>query len=151
MSGYLSVLLLAAMPALGNFAGGVLAEIVPVSRREFNLVLHAAAGILIGVVAVEIMPRALEVEPSWKVITAFIAGGVFYVGANYVVERPRQRFADSGSGASWVIFFGVSVDLFADGVLIGAGSTISLALGLLLALGQVPADLPEGFASIASF
>ena len=35
--------------------------------------------------------------------------------------------------------------------MIGAGSTINLGLGLLLALGQVPADIPEGFATIATF
>ncbi len=40
---YLIVLLLAAMPALGNFAGGALAEIFPVSRLTLNLALHAAA------------------------------------------------------------------------------------------------------------
>lgn len=102
-------------------------------------------------VAVEIMPRALGVEPSWAVIVAFVGGGAFYVLADYGVQRLRQRFASGDSGGSWVIFFGVSVDLFADGVLIGTGSTIAPALGLLLAIAQVPADLPEGFASIASF
>jgi len=50
-----------------------------------------------------------------------------------------------------MIFAGVAVDLFSDGVMIGTGSTISLSLGLLLALGQVPADVPEGFAAIATF
>lgn len=35
--------------------------------------------------------------------------------------------------------------------MIGTGSTISPALGLLLALGQVPADIPEGFATVATF
>src|SRR5690606_11667900 len=40
---------------------------------------------------------------------------------------------------------------FSDGVLIGAGSTIDLRLGLLLSIAQVPADLPEGFSKSASF
>lgn len=35
--------------------------------------------------------------------------------------------------------------------MIGAGSTISIGLGFLLALGQVSADMPEGFAAIATF
>jgi ZIP family zinc transporter len=34
---------------------------------------------------------------------------------------------------------------------VGAGSAISAQLGLLLALGQVLADFPEGFAVIANF
>ena len=49
------------------------------------------------------------------------------------------------------IYFGVAVDLFSDGVMIGTGSTIDFGLGLLLALGQTPADIPEGFATIATF
>lgn len=35
--------------------------------------------------------------------------------------------------------------------MIGAGTLTDPTLGLLLALGQAPADLPEGFAAIAAF
>lgn len=35
--------------------------------------------------------------------------------------------------------------------MIDTGSTVATELGLLLALGQLPADLPEGFATIATF
>jgi ZIP family zinc transporter len=34
--------------------------------------------------------------------------------------------------------------------MIGTGTVLNPALGLLLATGQVPADLPEGFAAVAS-
>lgn len=34
--------------------------------------------------------------------------------------------------------------------MIGAGSAVAAGLGLLLALGQVMADLPEGFATVAN-
>ncbi len=139
------------MPALGNFAGGVLAEMVPVSRRVLNLVLHAAGGIVIGVVAVEIIPRAVEADPAWLIVLAFVLGGGFYVATGWVVERLQSRFGSENGAGPWMIFFGVSTDLFSDGVLIGTGSTISVGLGLLLAVGQVPADFPEGFSSTASF
>lgn len=43
------------------------------------------------------------------------------------------------------------MDLFSDGLLIGAGSSLSFELALVLALGQVTADIPEGFATIATF
>ncbi|WP_254547277.1 ZIP family metal transporter [Halomarina pelagica] len=35
--------------------------------------------------------------------------------------------------------------------MIGTGSLVDPTLGLVLALGQVPADIPEGFATIATF
>jgi len=43
------------------------------------------------------------------------------------------------------------MDLFSDGIMIGTGTVVSSSLALLLALGQVTADLPEGFAVIANF
>ena len=50
-----------------------------------------------------------------------------------------------------MIYFAVSMDLFSDGLLIGAGSAASATLGLALAVGQVLADIPEGFATIINF
>ena len=150
MERYLLALALAALPAAANFAGGVLAEVVDVSRRRLSLVLHLAAGIVLGVVAVELVPEALEVDPAWLPIAAFVAGGLFYLLVDNVVDRLSAR-AGAGSGSAAVIFFAVAIDLFSDGIMIGTGTSVDFGLGLLLALGQTPADIPEGFAAIATF
>ena len=84
-------------------------------------------------------------------ILAFVAGGGFFVAVDLTIDRLRARRGGEGEGGPWAIFFGVAVDLFSDGVMIGTGSTIGVGLGLLLALGQAPADVPEGFATIATF
>lgn len=60
------------------------------------------------------------------------------------------RTGQQGAGGAWAVYGGVGLDLFSDGVLIGTGSVINPALGVLLALGQAPADLPEGFAATAT-
>jgi ZIP family zinc transporter len=154
MNDFLTVLLLAALPAAANFGGGLLAEVLPQSDRVLRLALHLAAGIVIGVVGIELMEQVLGVDRPWIPILTLVAGGAVAVGLDSSVEYVRCRFggADAASSASaWMIYLGVSVDLFSDGVLIGTGSTLSLGLGLLLALGQVPADVPEGFATIATF
>lgn len=156
MNDFLTVLALAALPAAGNFAGGLLAEFVPVSNRLLSLALHAAAGIVLGVVGIELMEQVLQAEPAWIAILAFVAGGAAAVGLDALVDHIRCRFGgnsdpSSEQSAAWMIYVGVSVDLFSDGLLVGTGSTLSISLGLLLALGQVPADVPEGFATIATF
>lgn len=150
MNEFFLVLALAALPAIGNFIGGVLAEVFTVSSRLLSLALHLAAGIVLAVVGVELMPQVLAASQAWVVILAFLAGGVFAVGLDLATEYMQTRLGGTGNTGPWLIFFGVAVDLFSDGLLIGAGSTISLGLGLLLALGQVSADLPEGFATIAT-
>jgi ZIP family zinc transporter len=43
------------------------------------------------------------------------------------------------------------VDVFSDGLMVGTGSTISMSLALVLAVGQVTADIPEGFVTVANF
>ncbi len=49
-----------------------------------------------------------------------------------------------------MIYFGVDTDLFSDGLMIGTGVTITTTFGVILALGQLPADVPEGFAVIVN-
>jgi ZIP family zinc transporter len=151
MRDYLIALALTAMPALGNFAGGLLAEVAGVSRRALSLALHSAAGIIFAVVAVELMPQAIRIERPWMAVAAFAAGGAFFVAMDRAIDLVKERFGGGGSAGPWMIYFGVAIDLFSDGLMIGTGTTIGLGLGLLLALGQVPADIPEGFATIATF
>lgn len=158
MKDYLLALALAAMPAAGNLVGGVLAEIVTVSQRVLSLALHLAGGIIFAVVAVELVPQSFSRGPPWVMILLFVGGGGFFILVDSIIDVVSKRTgkgieteATTASGAQWAIFFGVAVDLFSDGVMIGAGTTVNVGLGLLLALGQVPADIPEGFATIAGF
>jgi ZIP family zinc transporter len=65
-------------------------------------------------------------------------------------SRPAGGGSDEKESSALAIFSGVSLDLFSDGVMIGTGMVVNPALGLLLAVGQVPADVPEGFAAIAT-
>jgi ZIP family zinc transporter len=142
---------LAALPALANFAGGGLAELFRVSARALSLALHLAAGIVLAVVGLELMPEALNASAPWLPLLAFVAGGAAFIGLDRVVGYVQGRLGgDEEQKGAFAIFGGVSLDLFSDGVMIGTGTVINPALGLLLALGQMPADLPEGFAAVAT-
>lgn len=164
MDGYLLVLALIALPIFGNSAGGLLAEVVPVSQRTLSLALHAAAGIVLAVVGLELMPEALEADPPWVPIVAFTVGALFFLALDNGVDRlqaatSRRSTAAPDAAAAvdaedvgnpLAVYAGTSLDLFSDGVMIGTGSLLDPALGLLLAIGQTPADLPEGFATVAT-
>ena len=150
-SGILMVLGLALLPALGNFAGGLLSEWLRPSQQTLNRALHAAAGIIIAVIAVEVMPEALRGASMWLLALSFLLGGGAYLLMEAGIER-WQRSKESGAGAgAWMVYVAVATDLLGDGLLIGAGSAVSSKMALLLALGQVLADIPEGFAVIANF
>ncbi len=151
----LAVLGLALLPAFGNFAGGIIAEFVRVSSRSLNWALHIAAGIILSVVAVEIMPETLKNAPAWIVGAGFGVGGLVYVLVDHFVERAQRKSVAGedarASATMWMVYVAVTVDLFSDGLMIGAGSVVSYGFALVLAVGQVLADIPEGFATIANF
>ena len=151
MSGYLLVLGLAALPAAGNLAGGILAETLRASERTLSLALHLAAGIVLAVVGLELMPEALGSTMPWVPLLAFVGGGAAFIGLDRAIGYVQARIGGGEKhGSALAIFSGVSLDLFSDGVMIGTGTVLNPALGFLLALGQVPADIPEGFAAIAT-
>lgn len=150
MDGYLVALALAALPAAGNFAGAVAAEAFEISERVLSLALHAALGILVAVVGLELMPEALAVTQPWVPVIAFVVGGACFIAADRVIHTVEARFGDGDAGP-WLVYFAVSVDLFSDGLMIGTGAVVGTTLALLLALGQVSADFPEGFAVTAGF
>lgn len=151
MDGFALVVALAALPAAANFVGGVVSEVVDVSEKALSVALHLAAGIVFAVVGIELMPEALTGSPAWVPITAFAAGGAGFIVLEHGLGRIKARLGAKGARTGpLAIFSGVSLDLFSDGVMIGTGTVLNPTLGLLLALGQVPADLPEGFAAVAT-
>lgn len=140
------VLLLALLPFAGNFTGAALAETLAPSDAWRNRALHAAVGIVFAVVAIEIMPEALEVLAGWQIALSFLVGGGVYLLAQSIIADRAE-----GSGRMWMIYLAVATDLFGDGLLIGSGSAVAASLGLTLAIGQVLADVPEGAATTITF
>lgn len=151
MSGLTAAVVFALLPALGNFAGGLLAELVPLRPATLSYALHAATGVVLAVVGLELMPEALAADAAWVPILAFVAGALFFIAADHTVDTITTRVGGDTGASPWMIYFGVAIDLFSDGLMIGTGTTIASTLALLLAIGQVPADVPEGFAVIANF
>ncbi len=149
MSELATVVSLALLPAAGNFAGGMLAELWRPSKINLNRALHASAGIVLAIVAIELLPHALQSTSGWVVGTAFGLGGSAYLGLQTLALRAQPSGA-TDLARMWVIYIAVAVDLFSDGLMIGVGASLGTGLALLLALGQMLADVPEGFATVAN-
>lgn len=153
MSGFLTVLALALLPAGGNVVGSLLAEMVKTPAWLIGAALHAAAGIAIAVVSIELTPRIIGELPPWLLVAAFLLGAAFSVG---VVRGVKALNASSGgdkqTGAGpWMVYIAIAADLFSDGLLTGAGSAVASRLGFVLAASQFVANIPGGFATGANF
>ena len=151
MNEFYVLLIFSLLPALGTFVGGAVAEIFTISRNTYSLTLHAAAGIILAVISVVLLPEALKTTSPTIIVLAFIAGGIFFITIDNLINFIQGRSGNEDSTTAWAIFMGVTLDSFTDGLMIGTGALINIQLGLFLALGVVLADIPEGFANIAAF
>ena len=141
---------LALLPGLGNLAGAMVAEFGRTTARLLNFALHAASGIVIGVVAIELMPEALQNLAGWWIAASFAAGGVAYVGTEALLEKMNRSQNGGGSASMWMIYVAVAVDLSGDGLMIGSGTAVGASLAIVLAAGQMLADFPEGYSVVAN-
>lgn len=148
------------MPILLSFAaflmtllGGLVAYRIK-SRR--NLVLGAAAGVMLGVVAFDLVPESLSLDPA-KIHGVPIPMLTFALGflGIHIVERAvamhdvhegdyaAHRHAHAGIGlvaGSALIFHS-----FLDGAAIGAAFQTNTTLAVSVAIGVIAHDFTDGF------
>jgi ZIP family zinc transporter len=150
VNGYLSVLALSLLPLLGNFLGTAVAELSRTPRWVIGAALHAAAGVAVALVGIDLMPRALEATATWLFLILFGAGAL----VSYLLAQAADwvsRAVQGGSGGAWMVYMATAADLLSDGLMTGASAAVSTELGLLLALSQVVANVPAGFATMSNF
>lgn len=145
----LTLLAYAFLPAAGVIMGGLLAESVRSPKWAVGAALHAAAGIAIALICIDLMPRILETTPVWLMVLAFLIGGLVSICLAWVGGWSRRRLG-TGSVGAWMVYMAVVADLTSDGLTTGAGTAVSHALGLLVASTQAVANIPGGFALTAN-
>ena len=128
------VLAFALLPVAGNLVGSMLAESVRAPRWVIGASLHAAAGIAIGVVSIQLVPRILQTAPAWLMIAGFLVGALISLALATGLHSWRQNL--HGSPGAWMVWVAVGSDLISDGVMTGAGSAV--------------ANIPGGFAATAN-
>ena len=141
-----TVLALALLPPAGSLIGSLLAENVRTPRWIVGAALHAAAGIAIAVISIELMPRILPTTPTWVMAVAFLMGASMALALALLARRVRG----AGRGRTWMVCVAVVADLSSDGLMTGVGAAVASALGFLIAMSQSVANIPGGFAATAS-
>ena len=141
-----SVLALALLPPAGSLVGSFLAENLRTPKWIVGAGLHAAAGVAIAVVSIELMPRILPSTPKWIIGAAFFIGAAIALALALLARRVRGP----SRGRAWMVCVAVVADLSSDGLMTGVGAAVASGLGFLIAVSQSVANIPGGFAATAS-
>ncbi len=151
MSEFFLVVLIAATAAFLTYLGAPIAERFEVPQRAISAALQFAAGVLLAVVAISLLPPAVELGPETAIVIAFFVGGASFALFEYAMARQQQARSTNRLNAASVGFYvGILADMAIDGMVIGIASTQTLLGGLLLALGIVASTAPLAFVTTAT-
>ena len=99
---FVIVLALAILPAAGNTIGNVLAEGMRTPKWLVGAALHAAAGITIALVSIDLMPRIMESISSSAMAAAFLCGAAISVVLVQGAKALHLR-RGAGSAGAWMV------------------------------------------------
>ncbi len=148
MNDFLLVLFIALIAAFLTYLGVPVAERFELPHRVVSAALQFAAGVLTAIVGFSLMPVAVAQGPAVAVVLAFFIGGAVFVAFEYYSAKRAQ--AQANSSGSLGLYFGVLMDLLIDGIVIGIGSTLTFATGVLLAIGIAISTAPLAFVTIST-
>lgn len=150
-------LLYALIPALVMAASGAIATLRTPSPWLRAAILHFAAGVVVAVVTVEIVPDVMRAHRAGETIVGFVIGvaamlGIRALGRNEE-KQARGPVATSSLAAGRFpsgMVAGVAVDVAVDGLMLGIGFAAGAKEGRLLALALTIELISLGLATSTS-
>ena len=135
-SGDMAQFMLMLIPALMALAGGVMAMFWHPSHQSRSLIQHFAVGVVLAVLAVELLPEIGREHASGIVlIGAFALGSLFMYAMKLATMRMEEGRPPTKSGLNWGLLIATFIDIAMDGFIIGAGFAAGSETGMILALG----------------
>lgn len=143
-------LLLGAIAALADVAGGLVLVRARVAERYLRYFIALGAGFLMATAVVEMVPESLRLRPSLGPVLIMVGYCVVHLlehtinsHFHYGEETHHGEFVTRHTGNS--VLAGLSVHALFDGVAIGSGFVVSNWLGWLIFLAIFLHKAPEGF------
>jgi len=152
MTDLLYILGIALVAAVITCLGGPLAETGTLSNTVVSGALQLAAGMLTGIVLIELLPAPMETLPLPAVAIALCLGAAAFVMFDYFStwKAARQRDQVDPKAASVSLYVGIMADVFIDGAVIGIAASVDRAAALPLAVGFGIGQAPLTFVATAA-
>jgi ZIP family zinc transporter len=123
-------------------------------RRNLNLVMAFAAGVLVAAALLDLFPEALDTvasSPGGSADTVFLGAAagflVFYALERFVHLTAAGHEDHSHFGA--VAALGLTIHSFLDGFAIGAAFRANPTVGLIVAIAVISHDFADGVSTVA--
>ncbi|WP_291425355.1 transporter [Deinococcus sp.] len=139
------ILTLTAIPVASTILGGAVASVRQPSDSLRSFVQHFAGGLVIAVVAGELLPQLTRTHELAGIILGFVLGVVVMLMVQRFAENLEKRDEGNSENKSGLLA-AVGIDCLLDGLLIGVGFSADARIGLLLVVAMT---LEMGFLGVS--
>jgi zinc transporter, ZIP family len=160
---FVTVLAVAGGAALASPLGGVISVLLPPSTLLLSVAVGMAGGILLGTLAFEMVPTALQTVPLPGVVLAVVIGVALCYGLDLLIHRGRVAGEEAAEKADvdrfhrrhrplgtvvTVLAVGTASEELIEGLTIGVGGSIgagtALVMGVAISIDNISEALSLG-------
>ncbi len=117
------------------------------SQRSLGLFLGLAAGVMVAVVFLDMMPAALLSYPQAASLGVCLGIGLIYIGDSRLKRQIKGPQTLLGLG--YIIMLGIALHDLPEGMAIALGGELKARTGMVIALAIAVHNIPEGMAIAA--
>ncbi len=146
-----SIFVVSIVGIVGTGLGGLIVTCLGTpTRRVLSFLLGFAGGVMVSVVAFDLMPEAFEIGGTLVPLVGFLAGCVATMAIDLVLPHMHHVSSEGPVSklerASLVVTIGIAMHNIPEGLAVGAGLTAGTHIGLQVALMIMLHNIPEGIA-----
>ena len=148
----LIILISVSGPLIGSLIG-ILKK--PSDRYMYNL-LSFAAGVMIAVSFLELIPEAIAISSIWVCFVGIIIGSLVMFGLDRLIPHihpglcSQEQGHNLGKTATYLLW-GIFLHNFPEGLAMGVGSVTGIKVSFIIAIAIAIHDIPEGICTSAPF
>ncbi len=146
-----TILLSAVVGVVGTGTGGLIVSIKGnPSKKLLSLFLGYSGGVMVSLLAFDLMPEAIELGGTFLPLVFMVAGAVTIMVFDMLLPHSHHFSCDEESmrfaRTAYVVAMGIAMHDLPEGLAVGAGLASGSSLGLRVAALMFLHNMPEGMA-----
>lgn len=135
------------------FGGSAVLLVKKTSPKVLGFLLGGAAGVMLAVVAMDLLPESIVQGSRTAAATGVTVGMVFMLGLETILNRvtPHRQNRSKYIRMGLLVAIGIALHDLPEGLAIGAGFAATQRLGLDLAIAIGLHNIPEGVSMAVPF
>jgi len=146
------ILIIIALIVIGPLLGSFIGILIKPTKKVVAFSLGLAAGVMLAISFLQLIPHAIELGTIWTSIIGFIDGFLLIMAIDLMMPHMHTitGIVEGNSKlyrTAILIIIGIALHNLPEGFAIASGITHTLKLGMIIAIGIALHDIPEAIAT----